>query len=289
MPVRTPSLALILLSSVTLLASACGQPAQQWPGAGQGVVANDTPMQMSTEQPMLMNTASETVVVTDPALIQRMNRLENQVGGIDANVSGLESDVAGLQADMTQARPRLEKIESMEKHFRQLSLELDRINNTYGVAPTAAPPKSVPKAEKVAPKPKPVQAKPLPPVAEKKTAPAPAKAASGQLKVQQVRVGEQAGGKTRIVLDTTSAAKINYDIDNGEKILLIEVPDAAWAAHQAQTLKNGGLVSSYKAESDGAGSRLIVQLKGPAKVTGTSRLAPENGAGHRVFLDLAKE
>ena len=290
MPVRSPSLALILLSSVTLLA-ACGQPAQEWPGAGQGGagVANDTPMVMSAEQHMTMTQEPETVVVTDPALMQRMNRLESQMGGLDANVSGLESDVAGLQADMTQAKPRLEKIDSMERHFRQLSLELDRINNTYGVAPTAPAPKPASKAEKAAPKPKPVQAKPLPPVAEKKAATAPAKAASGPLKVQQVRVGEQAGGKTRIVLDTTAAAKINYDIDNGEKILLIEVPDAAWAAQQAQTLKNGGLVSSYKAESDGAGSRLIVQLKGPAQVTGTSRLNPEKGAGHRVFLDLAKK
>lgn len=292
MSFHSSSFALVLLSSVALLASGCGQSAQEWPGAGQGGtgVATESPMAMSDEQPMSMTPVQETVVVTDPALVQRMNRLENQVGSLDANVSGLESDVAGLQTDMTRAKPQLAKIDSMERHFRQLSLELDRIDNTYGVAPmpAAKPVLSAPKpAEKIAPKSKPVEAKPLPPVSEKKAT--PAKAAKGPLKVQQVRVGEQAGGKTRIVLDTTAPAKISYDIDNGEKILLIEVPDASWGAQQAQTLRNAGLVSSYKAESDASGSRLIVQLKGPAQIVGTSRLDPSKDAGHRVFLDLAKK
>jgi hypothetical protein len=294
MSIHTSSRALLLLSSVTLLASGCGQPAQQWPGTGQGgaPIANDAPMAMSAEQPASYARSPETVMGADPALVQRINRLETHVGSLDANMSGLESDVADLQTDMTRAKPQLAKIDSMERHFRQLSLELDRIDTTYGVAPTKAA-KPVPlvpqKEQRAAPKPQPVEAKPLPPVSEKKAAPAPAKAASGPLKVQQVRVGEQAGGKTRIVLDTTSPAKISYDIDNGEKILLVEVPNAAWAAQQSQTLKNGGLVSSYKAQSDASGSRLIVQLKGPAQVVSTSRLDPTKDAGHRVFLDLAKK
>ncbi len=293
MSVRRHPLALILLSSATLLVAGCGQASQQWPGAGAQPIPvdNDPPMTLSDDRPMSVTSEHETVMVPDPALVRRMERLENHVDTLDANVSGIESDVAGLQTDMTKAKPQLAKVDSMERHFRQLSLELDRINNTYGVEATA--PKPTPaKVEKaqVAPKPKAVEAKPLPPVSEApKAKPVVAKKPSAPLQVQQVRVGEQANGKTRIVLDTSAAAKINYDIDNGEKILLIEVPDASWAARQTQTLKAGGLVSSYKAESDGNGSRLIVQLKGPAQVVSTSRLDPSDGAGYRVFLDLAKK
>lgn len=293
MSVRHP-LTLILLSSVTLLAAGCGQPAQQWPGAGAQPIPvdNDPPMTLSDNRPMAMTPENQTVVVQDPALVRRMERLENHVDSLDANVSGIESDVAGLQTDMTKAKPQLAKVDTMERHFRQLSLELDRINNTYGVeasAPKTAPAK-VEKAQ-LAPKPKAVEAKPLPPVSEAKANPKPVtvKKSSAPLQVQQVRVGEQTNGKTRIVLDTSAAAKISYDIDNGEKILLIEVPNAGWAAKQTQTLKAGGLVSSYKAESDANGSRLIVQLKGPAQVVSTSRLDPSDGAGYRVFLDLAKK
>lgn len=292
MSVHRRPLALILLSSVTLLAAGCGQGNQQWPGAGAQpvLVDNDPPMTLSDSRPMSMTPERETVMVPDPALVRRMERLENHVDSLDANVSGIESDVAGLQTDMTKAKPQLAKVDSMERHFRQLSLELDRINNTYGVdaVPSKPAPAKVEKAP-LAPKPKPVEAKPLPPVSEPKAKPVAAKKSSVPLQVQQVRVGEQANGKTRIVLDTSAAAKINYDIDNGEKILLIEVPDASWAAKQSQTLKAGGLVSSYKAESDGNGSRLIVQLKGPAQVVSTSRLDPSDGAGYRVFLDLAKK
>jgi hypothetical protein len=145
---------------------------------------------------------------------------------------------------------------------------------------------------KPAPKAEPVKAAPLksePAKVAPKPKAAPAAATSGPLKVNQVRIGEQPNGKTRIVLDSTQPAKINYDIDNGEKILVIEVPGAAWAASQSATLKNSPLVSSYKAESDAAGSRVIIQLKADAQVLGTSRLAPANGAGHRVFLDLGKK
>lgn len=237
-------------------------------------------------------TAVEAHGVTDAALAERVGRLEQNMGGI-------ESDVANLQEEVTAARPKLAKVETMERHFRQLSLELDRINQTYDVAATPEPvarpqPAAIPEAKpaektetKPAPKAEPVKAEPA--KAAPKPKAAPAAATSGPLKVNQVRIGEQPNGKTRIVLDSTQPAKINYDIDNGEKILVIEVPGAAWAASQSATLKNSPLVSSYKAESDAAGSRVIIQLKADAQVLGTSRLAPANGAGHRVFLDLGKK
>ncbi len=227
----------------------------------------------------------QAVATTDAALAERVGRLERNMGGV-------ESDVANLQEEVTAARPRLAKVETMERHFRQLSLELDRINQTYDVAatPVAKPPEAVIPQVKPAPKPAPApvvkKAEPVKAAPKPKAEPA---VKAGTLKVNQVRIGEQPGGKTRIVLDSSQPAKINYDIDNGEKILVIEVPGAGWSAQQSATLKNSPLVSSYTAESDSTGSRIIVQLKADAQVLGTSRLGPANGAGHRVFLDLGKK
>ncbi len=260
-----------MLSSAALALSAC---------------AADKPPAAVTVEPAQ---ASATTPLTDAALAERVGRLEQNMGGI-------ENDVANLQEEVTAARPKLAKVETMERHFRQLSLELDRINQTYDVAATPEPVAKTPAvvmpqvkpAVKEEPKPAP-KAEPAKVEPPKPKAAAPSPATTGPLKVNQVRIGEQPGGKTRIVLDSTQPAKINYDIDNGEKILVIEVPGAVWAASQSSTLKNSPLVSSYKAESDAGGSRVIIQLKAEAKVLGTSRLTPANGAGHRVFLDLGKK
>lgn len=287
MPARFASYALFLASSAALLTAGCSPQSQNWPGKGP---EGQTVPQLQTEA-----AAPQTIVaVSDPGVEQRLQRLEHNVGG-------LESDVAGLQSDMTEAKPRLEKIDSMERHFRQLSLELDRINRTYNVSAVVPP---VAKAAVVPVDSKPIKLEPklepkkaeVPKPAVKAAAPKevkklvkPAAAKNGPLKVNQVRIGEQANGNSRIVLDTSAPAKINYDIDNTEKILVIEVPDASWAAQQAQSLKNSTLISSYKAESDATGSHLIVQLKGEAQVLSASRLDPEKDAGYRVFLDIGKK
>lgn len=300
---RSQPFVLALLTGVALCAAGCTQQAA-WPGAGQTMAtqnpALDQPMQMTPDSSAPVSSVESTpmevvhervVPVADPQLAQRLSRLEQNVGGIQSNVSGLESDVAGLQEEVTSIRPRVAKVEAIEKHFRDLSLELDRINKTYDMAPTA---RSV-KTEAAAPAPKAVESKPLAPVAEvkkpvvAKKAPVAKAATLAPLKVQKVRIGEQASGKTRIVLDTTAPAKITYDIDNGEKILVIELPGAAWEAQKSQTLKNSGLVASYASEGHDGGSRMIVQLTDAAQVVSTSRLDPAEGAGYRVFLDLAKK
>ena len=300
---RSQPFVLALLTSVALCAAGCTQQAA-WPGAGQTMVtqnsALDQPMQMTPDssapvsqvEAAPMAAVHERVVpVADPQLAQRLSRLEQNVGGIQSNVSGLESDVAGLQEEVTSIRPRVAKVEAIEKHFRDLSLELDRINKTYDMAPVVRPEKTA----TAAPSPKAVESKALPPVVEAKKpvavkkAPVAKAAAPAPLKVQKVRIGEQASGKTRIVLDTTAPAKISYDIDNGEKILVIELPGAAWDAQKSQTLKNSGLVASYTSEGHDVGSRMIVQLTDAAQVVSTSRLDPAEGAGYRVFLDLAKK
>lgn len=215
-----------------------------------------------------------------------------RVARLEQNVEGLESDVAVLQTEVTQVRPKLAKVDAMERHFRQLSLELDRINETYDIGMVKneirTDPSPVAVTEPVR-KISPVKVEPAKVETRPQTKPQPQSQLSGPLKVNQVRIGEQPGGRTRIVLDASAPAKVNYDVDNAEKLLVIEVPGALWGAQRTAVLKSSPLVASYQAESDSSGSRLIVQLKDEAKVVGVSRLSPAHGAGHRVFLDLGKK
>lgn len=200
---------------------------------------------------------------------------------------GLETRVATLEGKMAQeVEPRLKKIDVIENHFQALSLELKTIAATSAVAVaeseavTEKVPAPAPKAETVKPTPKPV-AKQKPAVK-----PAPAAKAEG-LKVKTLRFGAQENGKVRIVLDATAAAAMNYDLDNAEGILLIDLPKAGWMAGEPVVPKSSALLKNAHVKTDESGSHLIIELAGKAKVLATGRLTPSGSYGHRVYLDVA--
>ncbi|HNQ91463.1 MAG TPA: hypothetical protein PKI93_00860 [Alphaproteobacteria bacterium] len=207
-------------------------------------------------------------------------------------LSQLESRVESLETQVTQAQPTLKKVEAMETHFKALSLELDRISETYKdqpvvavAAPVAAPASKAeikPEAQITEmPKAKPTA------TAKKETAkPQPKKTESSVAAVTSVRIGEQKGEITRIVLDTTKAAELHYDLDNGEGLLVVDLPGNKWDAVKQMTLKNSPMVKSFTGTSDENGAHLILQLKQTAKVATTARLNPSGAYGHRVYLDL---
>ncbi len=115
-----------------------------------------------------------------------------------------------------------------------------------------------------------------------KAAPAP----GGQAVVNSVRLGDHPG-KTRLVLDMTGASKYKVDVDNNEKLLLIELSDAGWSAAQQKVLNNP-LVKGYTTQAGpNGGTMLALELKKPVKVLGSSALKPNGQTGHRIYFDLA--
>jgi hypothetical protein len=238
---------------------------------------------------------------------------ESGISPLEERVLALEKNMIGVQSEVATSRPILRKVDAMERNFKALSLELDRIDRDYAISSVAgSKEKSEEKAEAsskaetpsspLLPKPSMQQDQPdhsaavkrtyvpkpvFRPLPKKVEAVAPAQPNSHKLTVRNLRVGEKNGGVTRIVLDTNSPARLNYDLDNNEKILVIEVPDSGWAAQKSASLTSSPLVASYKAESDKTGSRLILQLKKEATVLSTARLAAGKGSGDRVYLDIA--
>ncbi len=202
-----------------------------------------------------------------------------------ATPSELEGRVAALEGQMKAAQPTLKKVEVMETHFRALSSELDKIAASYETpvvaAPVAAEPVADVQKEAVVEKPA-VLKKETPKVKEKKAA-----VVSDKLSVTSVRIGDQPKDITRIVLDTTKSAEIHYDLDNGENLLVIDIPKSEWATTESMDFKKSPMVKSFHASHDETGAHLVINLKQTAKVVATARLKPSGDSGNRVYVDIA--
>lgn len=245
----------------------------------------------------------------DPIPLQKSETLVTAHGiAPEDKISKLEQQVAELQKEVTANRPKIAKIDVMEQKFKDLSLGLDRIDATYNMKPVVASVQAP--AQIVMPKPVEVE-KPVPVVeasppkppetpsiaaaksAELKAEPKKAEAKpvsqiAGQKVVEDLRIGEKAEF-SRLVLDLGQSVKVNYDIDNDEKILVIDIPGFAWKAAKTKTFPKSMLIASYQAESDDKGSRLVVQLKQPAKIANYSNIEAIGGKLPRAVLDVAAQ
>ncbi|MBN8520802.1 MAG: hypothetical protein J0L77_02735 [Alphaproteobacteria bacterium] len=150
------------------------------------------------------------------------------------------------------------------------------------LSPTDAPASVIPPVTAPAP------ATVTPPPATTPTV-APAPPAQGT-QITNLRVGEHAD-KTRLVFDAgSSSVKIRYtvDLDNGEKILVLELPDSGWSAPATQNFTGAPILVSYKTEKSASGGTLVIfQLKNPAKILYQGQLTGD-GKGTRLILDLAR-
>lgn len=203
----------------------------------------------------------------------------------------LEYRVQTLESQMKIAQPTLKKVDAIESHFKALSFELGKISEAYHVddeknsEPVAT--KSVVSSKSEDPvktenkKSTPVQASPKKESVQKPVI------KSDVFAVTSVRIGEQGKDMTRIVLDTTKAAEINYDLDNAEGLLVIEIPKAKWSTTESQVFQKSPMIKSFRALSDEQGVRFVADLKQKAKVVATARLTPSGTSGHRVYVDIA--
>lgn len=108
----------------------------------------------------------------------------------------------------------------------------------------------------------------------------------GVAKLTGIRAGEHPG-KTRLVMDTGSKTPFHYDLDNTEKVLIIELPEASSAGTPlSATLSKSPFVQSYALQATDKGSRVVIQLKQPVKVA-ASEIGATNGVGHRIVFDLS--
>ncbi|HEU4838104.1 MAG TPA: hypothetical protein VFS88_01680 [Micavibrio sp.] len=143
----------------------------------------------------------------------------------------------------------------------------------------ASSPPAVPAAEE--------STAPPPAAAKEPVAPQPVAAGGDGPAVTAMRIGEHPG-KIRIVLDMRGKTAFTADLDNKEKILVVELPKAAWNAESQKSFSENPLLSSYRTEAapDG-GTMLILQLKSASSI-GYKASIDNPGGGSRIVIDLTR-
>jgi hypothetical protein len=266
-----------------------------------------------------VNTALFTQEVKDE--VARMERLENAVqelrNDFDAmspaivRLVAIEKDIQNLISQLevltgNEPPPPVEPIDSaMLEDIEPVQpapvpLPAALAETTASNAPAQLQPQQLPSAQETAAAPvsgppAPEQAPP-PPIAQsppQEAVPAAATAAPVPLQpaanngpaVTAMRVGEHPG-KLRIVLDVRGKTSYTADLDNNEKILVVELPKTAWTAESQKSFSGNPLLSSYRTEAmaDG-GTMLILQLKSASSIGYKAAIDNPDG-GSRIVIDL---
>jgi len=111
--------------------------------------------------------------------------------------------------------------------------------------------------------------------------------AAGPASVQSIRMGTHPD-KVRIVLDINKPGTYRADIDNNERLFVVELPSTAWSAKTGQSFAKHPLVKGYTViPADGGGSILAVELKKDSVVLNSMALKPNHKYGHRLVFDLS--
>jgi hypothetical protein len=109
---------------------------------------------------------------------------------------------------------------------------------------------------------------------------------SSGAQITSIRFGEHPD-KTRIVLDVSEEVAFDYDVDNGEQIVILEL-DGDWSGIAQRNVSDSAMVSAYSASPDGqGGTRMALQLKQPGQISWAQYIPPSAGKGHRVVIDVA--
>lgn len=104
-----------------------------------------------------------------------------------------------------------------------------------------------------------------------------------------VRVGSYPD-KSRIVLDLSAPSTFSVDLDNQEKLLIIEVKDAGWEAKTSYDFTSSKLLDSFTAQDEGAnGSRLLIGLEQPVKILKQFALKAAGAKKDRIVIDIGPE
>lgn len=191
---------------------------------------------------------------------------------------------AGLPRNPLEPADR-SRPESAVSEPRQIMKDRDQTPSRESTAKIAQADKPKPKPEPVKPK---IEISKAGKDAAKKQEKEPSKELKGT-HVVNVRIGSYPD-KTRIVLDLTNPAQYEVDLDNDEKLLILEVKGAKWSARENYTFKDSPILSSFTSQDeDGNGSRLLIALKKPVKILKKFALKADGPRKDRIVLDIAAQ
>lgn len=276
------------------------------------------PMPLSesdTLTPVAMTAAAAATAPGDGSVETRIAKLEQTVGSLRSDYNRIMPAFASLNTTNERIQTLLDEIER-ETGKRPAAADIPAASSAQqGQTPSlATPPMAHEMAKPEKPAAAPVAAKnaavakaapatsPAMPAAQANkpaAAPAtiPAKAeaapnvapAAGGNMVTAVRIGEH-GTKTRLVMDLTAKTKpeFKYDLDNGEKLLLVEMPSSGWGGAESGKPANSPIIAGWSVQKGASGgSSVAIQLKKNARILSTEFLKAEGKDPARLVMDIA--
>lgn len=189
--------------------------------------------------------------------------LEPAAANIEARVAKLEDSVGLLRSDYDRMMPAFASLNTTNQRILDL---LDRMENGGKAASEKTAPTSSAQA----------------------LAPAAAKEAGAVTIVTGLRIGEHPG-KTRLVFDLNGSAKpeFTYDVDNAEKILLVDLGGTRWSGTEKAVLKSPMIAGWNAQKSESGTASIVVELKKSAKIISSQYLKAEGKDPARLVLDIA--
>jgi len=206
----------------------------------------------------------------------------------------LENAVTDLRREFESVKPSVVRLVAVEGDIQNLIQELETLlqNEPPSSAAPSATPYVAPVSQSGGAGSAPVLAVPTsqPPkvVAPKAVVKTPPVPLSNSGDAQRLRFGEHSD-KTRIVIDAARAIQYSVDLDNAEKLLVIDLPDAYWGGQTSWSSPKSPLVTSYTVQKTDSGSRIVMLLKRTSSVLKKSLLKPNKDSGsYRLVIDLKK-
>lgn len=201
-------------------------------------------------------------------------------------INRLERAMQDMRNDFETVKPSIKRLMDIEGDLQNLLGELRRLSNNTAPAPAPAmaqnnAPTNITPPAAAAPTPM-ASSRSKPTTYVKKSAPP---VTDGTATVFDVRVGTHPD-KTRIVLDVNAKTPFNVDIDNGEKIMLVDLPGAKWSAANSKSFNKKAIARSYTVETTDDGVLLAFQLKRAANVAYQKDIPAVSGSARRIVIDL---
>ncbi len=223
---------------------------------------------------------------------ERFNRVENAVVDLRkefeiykpsiVRLAAVESDIQNLIKELEvllQETPNLEQPLDLTSNSDKAELQVSQLD-PQPVMPQSENQKKQ-SVKKVVNKPPPAKTKP-------KEKPPPAKPQYDGIVAKNLRAGEHAD-KLRIVIDTNKYTDFTIDLDNDEKLIIIEMPKARWIGNESKNFKSSKLLESFSVEpiNNGKGSMIILSLRKDTSIMQEKRLSPDaSNPYHRIYFDL---
>ena len=198
--------------------------------------------------------------------------------------------VLELKRDFESLKPSILRLVAVEADLQDLIGQLDALlqseSNTPAPQPVGAP---QPLTQNAAPATTTaaINTQPSPPAPQPEPAPSPKpSASSASVAVTSFRTGEHSD-KVRLVMDVNAKTSFSLDLDNQERLLIIELPNASWNTAKEQSFARSPLLQSYNVETlDNGGSRVIMTLKKDTSILKQQALPPGENPNHRIYFDL---